>query len=165
MTRWFEYVVGGDVPQQPLELHQVAVRAVLVFLLGVALVRIGKTRMVGGMTSLDVIVAFLLGSLLSRAVTGDASLSGTAAAAAAVVACHWLLTWLTCRSHPLGVLLKGDARQLVQDGQPLRANLLRSHISENELMEALRLAGLDDLRQVRQAFRERNGEISVIRKE
>jgi len=163
MTRWLEFLLGGDTPQEPLGLHQVALRGVLVYLIGVIVVRIGKSRLVGRMTALDVLVGFILGSLLSRGITGSASLTGTAVASAAVIASHWLLTWLTCRSHRIGVLLKGDASLLVKDGQPLHDNLRAAHISENELKEALRLHGLDDIRQVRAAYRERSGEISVIR--
>jgi len=102
MLWWLELIFGGDVPQQPLELYQVAARAVLVYLVGLVVVRIGKSRLVGRMTALDVIVGFILGSLLSRGITGQASISATAVASAAVVASHWALTWLTCRSHALG---------------------------------------------------------------
>lgn len=163
MLWWLELIFGGDVPQQPLELYQVAARAVLVYLVGLVVVRIGKSRLVGRMTALDVIVGFILGSLLSRGITGQASISATAVASAAVVASHWALTWLTCQSHALGVIFKGDAILLVENGQPLLEALRKTHISENELKEGLRLAGVDDIRQVRQAYRERNGEISVLK--
>jgi uncharacterized membrane protein YcaP (DUF421 family) len=117
------------------------------------------------MTSLDVLVGFILGSLLSRGITVNASLSGTAVASAGVIASHWTLTWLTCRSHVLGCLLKGDAELLVRDGRPVAANMRHAHISEHELTEALRLSGVDDIRKVREAYRERNGEISVLKVE
>lgn len=163
MLRWLDIVVGGDTPQEPLQLYQVAARAVLVYLVGVLVVRIGKSRLVGRMTLVDVLVGFILGSLLSRGITGHASLWGTAVASAGVVASHWALTWLTCRSHALGWLLKGDAELLVRNGQPIVKNMRHAHISLHELMEALRLAGVDDIEQVREAYRERNGEISVLK--
>lgn len=165
MEAWFEIVFGGDTAPPSLTLPQVAARAVLVFMIGVAIVRVGKSRLVGGMTSLDVIVGFILGSLLSRGITGEASLSGTTVASAAVVASHWVLTWITFRSQRAGFLLKGRSALLVRDGEPLHDNLRRSHISENELQEAMRRAGVNDLREVREAYRERNGEISVLRKD
>ena len=163
MLRWLELVFGADLPQEPLALYQIAARSGLVYLVGVIILRIGKSRLVGRMTSLDVLVGFILGSLLSRGITGEASLSGSVVASAAVVASHWALTWVTCRSHFWGLLLKGDANLLVENGKPLHENLRKSHISENELQEGLRMAGVDDIRQVRQAYRERNGEISVLK--
>jgi uncharacterized membrane protein YcaP (DUF421 family) len=165
MLHWLEIAFGGDVPKEPLELYQVAARAVLVYFVGVFVVRIGKSRLVGRMTSVDVLVGFILGSLLSRGITGHASLSGTAVASAGVIASHWAVTWLTCHSHALGCLLKGDAELLVRDGQPLLENMRHAHISLHELTEALRLAGVADVREVREAYRERNGEISVLKVE
>ena len=158
-----ELVFGGDFPQDPLLLHQAAARAIVVYVIGLAVVRIGKSRIVSRMTPLDVIIGFILGSLLSRGITGHASLSGTAASSAAIVACHWVITALACRSHFFGTLLKGHVRLLVEDGIANEANMRRSHISSHDLEEALRLEGVDDIHHVRRAYKERNGEISVIK--
>jgi uncharacterized membrane protein YcaP (DUF421 family) len=79
------------------------------------------------------------------------------------VACHWVITALALRSHMFGTLLKGHVRLLVEDGVPLVENMRRSHISRHDLEEALRLKGVDDIQKVRRAYKERNGEISVIK--
>jgi uncharacterized membrane protein YcaP (DUF421 family) len=160
-----EQIFGGDTPEPPLQLYQIAARAIVVYLIGLMIVRIGKSRVVARITAIDIINAFILGSLLSRGITGSASISGTTVATAAIVACHWLLTALACRWHWLGTLLKGRyIRPLVIDGKADSVNLRRSHISEHDLMEALRLRGVEDLSQVAHAYKERNGEISVITK-
>src|SRR5438094_7160067 len=106
---------GGDYPDDPLKLHQVAVRAIVIYIAGVAIVRIGKSRVISRLTPLDVILGFVLGSLLSRGITGHASLSGTTMASAALVAAHWLLTWLACRWHWFGNLVNGPAVLIVKD--------------------------------------------------
>src|SRR5918995_1339959 len=91
---WMHLAFGGDIPDDPLRLHQVAARALLVFLAGLVIVRIGKSRLISRATSLDVILGFTLGSILSRGITGNASLSATFTASIALVALHWLLTRL-----------------------------------------------------------------------
>src|SRR6187551_1793352 len=96
VARILETIFGGDVPEHPLAVGQVVARAVLVYIMGVAVIRVGKSRLIGRFTSLDVIVGFILGSLLSRGITGHASLSGTFVASAALVAAHWACTWLAC---------------------------------------------------------------------
>lgn len=160
-----EQIFGGDSPEQPLLLYQIAARAVAVYLIGLIIVRIGKSRVVARITAIDIINAFILGSLLSRGITGSASISGTSMATAAIVACHWLLTALACRWHWFGTMLKGRyIRPLVKDGKMQLDNLQRSHISEHDLMEELRLRGVEDLDQVAHAYKERNGEVSVITK-
>ncbi len=59
------------------------------YLAGLVVVRIGKSRLISRTTSLDVILGFILGSLLSRGITGHASISGTIVASAVIVAVHW----------------------------------------------------------------------------
>lgn len=39
-----------------------------------------------------------------------------------------------------------------------------SHISTHDLFEEMRLAGIGDLQQVHEAFKERNGQISFIKR-
>ncbi len=153
---------GGDVPIEPLTLYQVAARAAAVYLLGLAIVRIGKSRLISRTTSLDVILGFILGSLLSRGITGHASISGTLLASAVIVAVHWVLTAIACRSHGFGNVFKGNTELLVENGRVLRKAMLHSHLSDHDLIEQLRLRGVDNLHEVRAAFKERNGEISVL---
>jgi len=158
------FVFGGDFPPDPLRVHQAAARAIVVYLVGLIIVRIGKSRLIGRITALDVILGFVLGSLLSRGITGHASLSGTSASCAALVAAHWLLTLMACHWHAFGTLVKGNAYLIVQDGQPLCKNMSRSHISDHDLEEELRLHGIDELADVRRAYKERNGEVSVLKR-
>lgn len=158
-----EWLLGGDEPSASLELHQVAARAFVVYVGGLAVVRLGKSRLVGRVAALDILVGFILGSLLSRGITGHASLSGTIVASAALVATHWLFTWLAQRWHGFGILTKGHCVTLVRNGLMLADNMRRSHISEHDLAEALRLHGVRSLAGVAEACKERNGDISVIK--
>jgi uncharacterized membrane protein YcaP (DUF421 family) len=156
------FVFGGDFPADPLQLHQAAARAAVVYVVGLAIVRIGKGRSIGRMTPVDVILGFVLGSLLSRGITGHASLSGTAASSAALVAMHWLFTRLSCEWHWFGNLIKGRAHLIVKDGEPLLDAMRQHHISVHDLEEELRIKGVSDLSQVREAYKERNGEVSFL---
>jgi len=160
-----QLVFGGDVPQRPLALGQVAARAAVVYVVGVALVRIGKSRLISRSTPLDVILAFILGSLLSRGITGSAAISETALASAVLVAMHWLLTWLAVRSHWLGRLIKGNFYALVENGQVNWRNMHRAHISQHDLMEELRLnAHLETVEEVKVAYKERSGSIGIVKR-
>lgn len=158
-----ERFIGGDEPSHPLAWYQVAIRAIVVYLLGLLVVRIGKSRVMCGVTALDVILGFVLGSVLSRGITGHASLSGTFVASAALVAMHWCFTWIACHSHSFGMLIKGGVSLVVENGQPLHENLRQSHLSLHDLEQHLRLKGVESVAQVKRAYKERNGEISVIR--
>ena len=58
------WLVGGDTPEFPLVATQVIARAVAVYIAGVAIVRLGESRLISGATPLDVILGFILGLLL-----------------------------------------------------------------------------------------------------
>jgi uncharacterized membrane protein YcaP (DUF421 family) len=161
------FLFGGDFPPPDphhLQVHQAVLRAVFIYLVVLSIVRIGKSRSIGRITALDVLLGFILGSLASRGITGHASLSGTVASSAALVATHWLLTLYACKSHWFGDVVKGRCDVIVENGQPKRDRMLHHHISEHDLAEFLRNKGIDDVRDVRLAYKERNGEMSVLPK-
>lgn len=162
---WLEHVFGGDSPAHPLLLGQVAARAIVVYLIGLILVRLGKSRLLGSATALDVLLVVVLGSLLSRGINGTASVSGTTTACAVLVILHWLMTHLACRWPRLENLLKGHCRLLVDNGQVNREALRQSHLSLDDLLEELRLnANLEDLSRIDKAYKERSGQVSGVRR-
>lgn len=156
---------GGDYPDDSLLLYQIAVRAVFVYAATLLIVRVGKSRIISRTTTIDVILGFILGSLVSRAVTGKASISGTLVATCAMVFAHWLFTAIACRWHWFGILLKGSEHLIVENGQPIKKAMRHSHISSHDLIEEMHLQGLDDIAKIRQAFKERNGQIGFIKQQ
>ena len=157
-------IFGGDYPDQPLLVHQVAARAAVVYIVGLMIVRLGKSRLIARATALDVTLGFMLGSILARGITGDASISGTLVATATLVAIHWGITRIALHSHTFGQVVKGHAYQIIADGKVIEDNLRKSHISQHDLIEELRIRGVDSPEQVKSAYKERSGEISVIAK-
>ena len=159
----FDNLIGGDAPHDPMRLTQTAVRAALMYVLSLALVRYGKSRFISQASAIDVLIVLILGSLLSRGITGSASITATLVASTVLVAFHFSLTWAACHSHCIGSLVKGNPRTLIEHGAINWPQMRRSHISENDLLEALRLRmGSDDLRHVKVAYKERNGAVSFI---
>jgi uncharacterized membrane protein YcaP (DUF421 family) len=62
----------------------------------------------------------------------------------------------------IGRFLHPPPVELVRDGVENRRQMRRELISHDELMTHIRRAGTDDLSQVRRAWVEGNGEISVV---
>lgn len=60
-------------------------------------------------------------------------------------------------------LLSPDRICLVRNGVMQRRSMQREYITEPELMSELRLQGINDLSEVRRAYIEENGAISVLR--
>jgi uncharacterized membrane protein YcaP (DUF421 family) len=155
------YVLG--IGQQDLDVLQMTVRALVVYPLGIAMVHLGDKRFLGGIAAFDFLMAIIIGSILSRAISGSAPFVPSIAASFALVLAHRGFAALGFRWAGFAKLVKGSPRQLVRDGEILWHEMRRSAIGEEDLREAVRHHGrtisLDD---VDQAFLERNGEISVI---
>lgn len=74
------------------------------------------------------------------------------------------LAHLAARWSAAGRLLKGRPARLVRDGRVDGRALRRHAIGEGDLDEALRSAGAVGLHGVAEVWRERNGDISVVRR-
>ncbi|HSM57435.1 MAG TPA: YetF domain-containing protein [Candidatus Sulfomarinibacteraceae bacterium] len=148
-------------------LWQMAIRAVIVYLAAIVLVRVGEKRFLGKYAALDVILGFMLGSVLSRAITASAPFFETILGGAlSLVLIHWLFAVLSFHSDRFGDLVKGTDRVLVRDGDILWDKMQTSHISEQDLLSAVRTnAQIANVEQVKEARLERSGDISVIERE
>src|SRR5918911_1718831 len=74
---------------------QECARAGLIFVYGLAIVRLLGRRIFGKWAALDIIVSIVVGSNLSRALTGNASLFGTILANTILMVLHWVLAHLS----------------------------------------------------------------------
>lgn len=139
-------------------------RAAVIYFFTLFLVRIGHRRMLGESSPFDIVLIIMLGSVMSRAINGSATFSATALAGAALVGLHACVAAVTCWSTAAGALFKGSPVEVARDGELNLANLSRMNISKHDFEEALRLAGVPKIEEVCEAYLERNGEISVLRR-
>ncbi|HEX8257339.1 MAG TPA: YetF domain-containing protein [Allosphingosinicella sp.] len=158
----FETALGLDRQSMDLTIGQMALRAAVTYAVTLAIVRLGKKRFMGSNSAFDVIVGIILGSTVSRGLTGNAPLGPTLAAAAAIVAMHWLVSGLALHWRGFSRLAKGDARLLVRAGTPDEAALRKVHMTQGDLDEELRGHGHADASRVAEARIERSGRVSII---
>ena len=143
-----------------------ALRAVVVFELSIAMLKVGDKRFMGKSTALDVFLGIVFGSTVSRAITGNAPFGPTLAAGFVLVLLHWLFAAVAFRSHAFGKLVKGRNRLLVKDGEIQWDAMRKSHVTTHDLNEALRSNGEDpDVSRIKEAHIERNGDISILMRE
>lgn len=161
ISGWLDSLgLGGTEPNW----WQGMVRAAIVYFVALLLVRAGEKRALGKNTALDVVVAVMLGSVISRGIN-TADVAPSLLGAGVLVLLHWLLSMLTFRSDRLGTLLKGSPRTLVEDGEIDWDAMRKSHISREDLLESLRARSqLEAVEHVKVARLERSGDISAIEK-
>jgi uncharacterized membrane protein YcaP (DUF421 family) len=137
-------------------------RGILVFLFGIVLLRLFGRRAFGKQNPLDIILAIIVGSNLSRAMTANAALFPTLAATAALIFLFWLIEHAAARWKPLGRLVKGEPVTLIRQGTRDRRAMRAAAVTEDDVREAARRSGLSSFEQVNDAVLERNGKISVL---
>jgi uncharacterized membrane protein YcaP (DUF421 family) len=153
--------LGRDVGD--VDAGQMALRAVAVYVLTLAIVRLGSKRFLGKGTAFDVVVGIMLGSVMSRAINGSAPFVPTLAAGAVLVGAHWLLAVLAFRVSWVGSLVKGSPVPLIEGGEVREAGLRRGSVSRQDLEQALRTqTGRTDPGEIELAYLERDGTISVV---
>lgn len=160
---FFYDIIGTN--GNPLEWWQMAIRAVIVFVATLVFIRMGATRIFGRNSAFDIVLVIILGSILSRAITGNAPFLPTIVAAIVLIILHVLVAILSLKINWLGYLVKGTENCLIKDGEMQRDQMKSCYITENDLRESLRVKGKDDLNTIRDAYLERSGEISIIFKD
>jgi uncharacterized membrane protein YcaP (DUF421 family) len=156
-------LLGLDLKSEQISVGQMACRAVVVFVVTLVLVRLGKKRFMGGATAFDVILGIILGSVVSRAITGNAPFFPALAASAALVLMHWVFSALALRWPLFARMIRGHAQLLVRDGKVHWKAMRKAHMTEADLWEDLRERGVGKLSQVAEAHLEAGGQLSVIK--
>jgi uncharacterized membrane protein YcaP (DUF421 family) len=142
---------------------QMALRTILIYAFTLGLVRIGSKRFLAEATAFDVIVGIMLGSVMSRAINGSAPFLPTLAGGLALVGIHWLLGIISYRIDWFGPIVKGNPILLIKEGDIQQQGMRKAGLSKHDLEQALRLqARHSDPSQVKLAYMERNGNISVL---
>lgn len=73
-----------------------------------------------------------------------------------------LFDWLSFRFAAMRRLLQPQPLCLIRDGRLMHRNLRREFISEDELLAQLRQHGVEEISEVRRAYMESDGTVSVI---
>jgi uncharacterized membrane protein YcaP (DUF421 family) len=163
IRNWTQVALGIGLESQQMEFWQMALRAVIVYAVTLAMVRLGKKRFMGKATAFDVILGIVLGSIVSRAITGNAPLVPSLAATATLIALHSVLTAVACRWHGFGEMIKGRPRVIVRDGRKDDEAMRIAHLTDRDLEEDLRRHGMTSIKDIAEARLERNGDISLVK--
>jgi uncharacterized membrane protein YcaP (DUF421 family) len=150
------------IDKSPLEMF---VRGSVMYLSLYALLRIVPTRMTGSLGVPDLLMIVLLADASQNAMAGEYhSVTDGLVLVATIVGWSYVLNLVGDKIPALGRVIYGTPVLLVKDGKPIWPNMRRELLTSAELESQLRLEGVDDVRDVRQAFVEPDGRLSVTSK-
>src|SRR5690554_3786513 len=140
-TRWrrcdvdlFDSLFGTSMPW-----WEFILRATLVYLVVLLLVRITGKRTVGQFTPFDLILVVLLGESVGHSmVGGDESLVGGLILAATLLGLNWAVGFISARSRRFDEAIEGRPVLLARNGELFRDVLKRQSLSEREFERAMR---------------------------
>jgi uncharacterized membrane protein YcaP (DUF421 family) len=160
-----QMLIGPDGQPKDLTMLQLCLRAFMIFVFGLAMVRTGDRRSLAEKTGFDTLFLILIGAILARAINGSAGFLTTLGCALFLMIIHRLFAFIAFHSHAFGKLIKGNAVMLVTDGHFNWKAMKRHLVSKHDLEEDLRLAAqAENISSIRHARLERSGDISFIEK-
>lgn len=142
---------------------QMVLRAVVVYVVLLVMVRVSGKRSVGQFTPFDMILLILLGNAVQNSLIGaDVSLAGGLLLAGTLIALNYLVGSLAARFPRFHALVEGRPVQVITDGEVDHARLRREQFSDADIAEALRRNGVASRGQVRHAWIENDGTITMV---
>jgi uncharacterized membrane protein YcaP (DUF421 family) len=136
-------------------------RAALVFVGVMVLIRMSGKRAVGQFTPFDLVMLILIGNAVQNGMNGgDNSLTAALILSVTLVSLNWLTAFITSRSKTAEREIEGKAVVLARDGRLLPDVLRKELVSKADFREAMRENNIEEVDRIRVALLETNGKIS-----
>src|SRR4051812_17575365 len=139
-------------------------RAVLVYLVIVVLLRISGKRQLGQMGATEFVAILLISNAVQNSMNGgDNSLIGGLWLSLILIVLSTMISYLTYRNRFFSRLFEGTPTLLIHNGKLLAKHLRHERLSENELRGLLRKQGVHNFHDVQTAILEADGTLSLTR--
>lgn len=161
LTVHWEELFGLSMP--PAEL---IVRGTAMYWFLFLLFRFVIRRDIGAVGLADVLVLVIVADAAQNAMAGEyTSVTDGMILVATLIGWNFFLDWLSFRWPGFRRFAESAPLRLVWKGRILRRNMRRELVTDEELWGKLREAGIESLDQVKEAFLEADGQISVIKQD
>ena len=148
-------------PDTPL--LEIILRGSIMYIALFAMLRIILRRQTGSLGISDLLLITLIADAAQNGMAGEyTSIPNGIVLVGTIIFWNYLFDWLSYRSEWFGRLIEPPPLPLIKNGRMLRRNMKQELVTEDELMSQLREHGLDDIKKVKEAHIESNGQFSVI---
>jgi uncharacterized membrane protein YcaP (DUF421 family) len=144
---------------------EIFLRGSLVYLALFILLRVVLKRQAGTVSITDLLLIVLIADASQNAMASEyRSITSGVILVSTLVFWDYALDWLAFHFPRFRALVHSKPLLLVRDGRIIEAHLAKELLTKEQLESKLREHGIDDLREVRKAYMEGEGRISVIKK-
>ena len=158
--------ISDDLFTMGIPTAEKAIRTVAVYLGILILLRLAGKRDLAQLNTFDFVVLLLLSNVVQNAIIGnDNSLVGGLLGAAILVAGNSLVVRFVRGSDRAIRVFEGTPSVLVRDGELDRVAIKRLGLRDQDVIQAVRHQGANDVEEVKEAVLEPGGSIVVVLKE
>lgn len=123
-------------------------------------------RGIGGIGIADLLVIVIIADAAQNGMTGDyKSVTEGMVLVSTIAAWDMILDYLGFQSPLIQRLLRPRPLSLIKNGEMIKRNMRRETVTEEELFAQLRLQGILDISEVKEARLEGDGKLSIIKAE
>lgn len=142
---------------------EIVIRGTILYLALYFLLRMVLKRQSGGIGITDLLVIVLIADAAQNAMSAEyRSIPNGIILVATIIFWSFTLDWLGYHVPYMERLVYPRPLQLIEEGRILHRNMKRETMTEGELLSQLRLQGIEDVEEVREAYLEGDGRLSVI---
>jgi uncharacterized membrane protein YcaP (DUF421 family) len=162
-------ILGFDIPAAlipDVSLFEIIVRGVITYFTIFILLRVVLRGRTSAVAMSDLLVIVLIADAAQNAMAAQYNtITDGLVLVATIVLCSFTVDWVGYRYEPVRRFVHPERKPLIVNGRVMRKVLQEELITEDELYTQLRLNGIEDIQEVKAAYLEGNGEVSVIKRE
>jgi uncharacterized membrane protein YcaP (DUF421 family) len=143
---------------------ELVVRGSVLYFAILLLMRLMPRRVEGDLALMDVLLVVLVAKAAGNAFGGFTSVVDAIILVMVFMVCNYLVNALSYRVPFIERLLAFPPLRIIRNGELLRRNMRREFLTEEEVMSQLRQQGISNLREVKAAYVEAHGNITVIKR-
>jgi uncharacterized membrane protein YcaP (DUF421 family) len=144
---------------------ELVIRGTLIYLIIFIFMRVFR-RQAGALSMADLLVIVLIADAVQNAMSADyRSITEGAVLVATIFFWNFALDFLSFHSKTMNAVLNPKPLPLILDGRVQRKNLRSELMTVDELKELVHEQGVEEIADVKKAYLESDGHVSVIRKD
>jgi len=157
----WQRILFNELP--PHFLIEVAIRSTVMFLILLVVLKLTGKRGIKQLSVFETVIIISLGSAAGDPMFyEDVGLVPAIGVFLMVLILYRLVTWLTGKSPWFEKLVEGKTECLIENGKFSPTKFERESLSQDEFFTELRLKSIEHLGQVKQAYLETTGDVSVF---
>ena len=143
----------------------VALRASIMYVYALALLRLTGKRSIGHLSAPDAVVAFIVGDMFDDIFWAEVALAKGIVGLSSVVLLHMLVAYGEYRSRALEHVADGQPVRVALNGRLVGRGLRQERMRPEGLQSLLHMQRIERLDEVAEAYVEPSGKLGVLRRE